>query len=36
VTIEVGRDLKAGLSSSGSGVVEDLLVGVEWFVRPVP
>ncbi len=34
--IQVGGNLKAGVSSSGSGVVEDLLVGVEWFTRPVP
>ena len=35
VAIEVGSDLEAGLGSGGAGVVENLLIGVEWFAGPV-
>ena len=35
MTIEVGSDLEAGLGSGGAGVVENLLIGVEWFAGPV-
>ena len=35
VAIEVGSDLEAGLCSGGAGVVENLLIGVEWFAGPV-
>ena len=34
--IQIGGNFQARVSSSGSGVVEDLLVGVERFARPVP
>jgi len=33
--VEVGGDLKAGLGLGGTGIVEDLLVGVERFAGPV-
>jgi hypothetical protein len=35
-TIQVGGDAESGLGAGGAGVVEDLLVGVEGFTRPVP
>ena len=35
VAIEVGSDLEAGLGSGGAGVVENLLIGAEWFAGPV-
>jgi hypothetical protein len=33
--VQVCSDGKADLSFCGSGIVEDLLVGVEWFTSPV-
>jgi hypothetical protein len=33
--VEISSDLKSGLGLGGAGIVEDLLVGVERFARPV-
>ena len=33
--VEVGGDLKSGLGLGGAGIVEDLLIGVQRFARPV-
>jgi len=33
--VEICSNAKPGLSLSRAGVVEDLLVGVQWFARPV-
>ena len=33
--IEIGSDLKPGLGLGGAGIVEDLLVRIQWFARPV-
>ena len=34
-SIEIGGDLKSGLGLGGTGVVEDLLVGIQGFAGPV-
>ena len=33
--VEVGGDLKAGLGLGGTGIFQDLLVGVQRLARPV-
>ena len=33
--VEVGGDLKSGLGLGGTGVVEDLVIGIQRFARPV-
>ena len=33
--VEISSDLKSGLGLGGAGIVEDLLVGVQRFARPV-
>ena len=33
--VEISRNAKAGLGLSGAGVVEDLLVGIQWFAGPI-
>jgi len=33
--VEISSDLKTGVGLGGAGVVEDLLVGVQRFARPV-
>jgi hypothetical protein len=33
--VEISSDLKPGLGLGGAGIVEDLLVGVQRFARPV-
>ena len=33
--VEVGGDLKSGLGSGGAGIVEDFLIGIQRFARPV-
>jgi hypothetical protein len=33
--VEISRDLKSGLGLGGAGIVEDLLVGVQRYSRPV-
>ena len=35
MAVQVSSDGKAGLSLCGSRIVEDFLVGVEWFTSPV-
>ena len=33
--VEISSDLKSGLSLGGAGIVEDLLVRIQRFARPV-
>ena len=33
--VEISSDLKSGLGLGGAGIVEDLLVGIQRFARPV-
>jgi hypothetical protein len=33
--VEISRKAKAGLGLGGAGVVEDLLLGIQWFACPI-
>lgn len=33
--VEISGDLKSGLGLRGAGIVEDLLIGIQRFARPV-
>ena len=35
VTIEISGDLKSGVGAGGASIVEDFLVGIQRFARPV-